>query len=433
MRRLVLGAAVVLAVALLAAPGTAAAAPGDCSWAATATRLLAKLQQAGNPQAGAGIRERLIELGFGADGTPPARCAGNDTGGGRGGDQPLEGVAEKQIFGGASSSGQVISVGSGQSIGSANPGPGDVVEIAGGTYDSFTPANGAENAYVTYRAAPNAEVIITGGGDGVLNLQNASWVHLDGLTVQDGSRFAIQITGSDHIALTDCEVDGSQDGGMRIYDTSFLHVEGCDVHGTNAKGTSADSEALSLEKVSNFEVFNNRVHDNGEEGIDVKYGSSGGSVHHNAAWSNRGPNIYVDGASDVDVHHNWAWGATEGSKAGIMLAAESEWSDGNISNITVRDNVVWGNGGDGITFWQGNFSGITVSGNVFGDGDSPPGDAPGGIELSDNVTGAVPAALGAITGGGSSTADGNGPDDGGAANDSETTGRGSGGSGDEGN
>ncbi len=306
---------------------------------------------------------------------------------------------------------------------SADPGPGDVVEIAAGTYDSFTPKNGADNAYVTYRAAPGAKVIITGGGDGVLNLENASWVHIDGLTVQDGSRFAIQITGSNNIALTNCEVDGSQDGGMRIYDTSNLHVEGCDVHGTNAKGTSADSEALSLEKVSNFEIFNNKVHDNGEEGIDVKYESSGGSVHHNAAWSNRGPNIYIDGASDVDVHHNWAWDATEGSKAGIMLAAESEWSSGNIADITIRDNVVWGNGGDGITFWQGNFSGIKVSGNVFGDGDSPPGDAPGGIELSDNVAGAIPSALDAITGGGSDA----------AANDSETNGRGSGGSANEGN
>ncbi|MDN5858699.1 MAG: right-handed parallel beta-helix repeat-containing protein [Pseudonocardia sp.] len=397
--------AAVLIATVLACPATAAAAPDTCAWAATASRLLVKVAQAGNPRAAAGIRAQLLALGFEPDGTPPAHCSRADSG--RSGDRPLEGVAERDILAGASSTGQVITVGPGQSIGSADPGPGDVVEIAAGTYDTFTPRNGAENAYVTYRAAPNAEVIIRGGGDGVLDVANASWVHLDGLTVQDGSRFAIQITGSDHIALTDCEVDGSQDGGMRIYDTTYLHVEGCDVHGTNAQGTSADSEALSLEKVSNFEIFNNRVHGNGEEGIDVKYGSAGGSVHHNAAWGNRGPNIYIDGARDVDVHHNWAWGATEGSKPGIMLAAESEWSAGNISDITVRDNVVWGNGGAGIGFWQGNFSAITVTGNVFGDGDSPPADAPGGIELSGNVAGAIPAALGAITGGGESGNEGN--------------------------
>jgi hypothetical protein len=145
-------------------------------------------------------------------------------------------------------------------------------------------------------------------------------------------------------------------------------------------------------------------------------------VHHNAAWSNRGPNIYIDGSKDIDVHHNWAWDTTEGSKPGIMLAAEAEYSDGNISDVTIRDNVVWGNGGDGITLWQGNFSGIKIINNVFGDGDSPPGDAPGGVELADNVTGAIPSALEAITGGGTS-----------AANDSEGNGRASGDSGDEGN
>jgi len=423
-RRLALSSATaaLLAAATFAAPEAAAITPADCSWAATAARLLEKLQQAGNPQAGAGIRARLVELGFSPDGTLPAECVSSgNTGSGQSGDEPLQGVAEKGILTGTGN-GQVISVGSGGSIESADPQPGDIVEIAAGDYQSFTPKNGADGAYVTYRAAPGAKVVITGGGDDVLNLENASWVHIDGITVQNGSRFAVQITGSDHVALTNCEVDGSQDGGMRIYDSSFIHVEGCDVHGTNAKGTSADSEALSLEKVTDFEVFNNRVHDNGEEGIDIKYGSNGGAVHHNAAWSNRGPNIYIDGSKDVDVHHNWAWDTTEGSKPGIMLAAEAEYSDGNISDITVRDNVVWGNGGDGITLWQGNFSGIKIIDNVFGDGDSPPSDSQGGVELAGNVTGAIPSALEAITGGGTS-----------AANDSEGNGRASGDSGDEGN
>ncbi|SHK67103.1 Right handed beta helix region [Pseudonocardia thermophila] len=390
MRRLAVCTAVALAVT--AWSGTAHAEPADCSWAETASRLLTKLRQAGDPQAGAGIRTRLLELGFGADGSPPARCTTT-----RGGEDPLQGVPERGIFAGPGT-GEVITVGPGESIGAANPEPGDVVEIAAGTYAAFTPTSGADGAYVTYRAAPGAEVVITGGGDGILDLQGASWVHLDGLTVRDAGRFAIQITDSDHIAITDCEIDGSQDGGMRIYGSRYIHVEGCDVHGTNAKGTSADSEALSLEQVDTFEVLNNRVHDNGEEGIDVKYGSTNGAVHHNAAWGNRGPNIYLDGASAVDVHHNWAWATTESSKPGIMLAAESQWSDGNISDITVRDNVVWGNAGGGITLWEGDFSGITIIDNVFGDGDSPPEGGPDGVGISGNTTGPIPGGIASITG-----------------------------------
>lgn len=435
-RRLASG---VLAAALLigtsvAGPATAAAAPApsDCAYAATASRLLASLQEAGNPQEAAGIRAKLLDLGFGPDGTPPARCAGSggggedpSRGGGQSGDEPLQGVSEKKIFVPSASNRPVISVSAGEDIGAANPGPGDVVEIATGTYKPFTAKNGSENAWVTYRAAPDAEVIIKGSdGDSILKLENASWVHLSGITVRQGSGFAMEILESDHIALTDCGVDTSQDGGIRAADSSYLHIQGCEVRRTNQEGTSADSEALSLERVSNFEVFNNRVYDNGEEGIDIKYGSDDGSVHHNAAWNNRGPNIYIDGASNVDVHHNWAWGATNETKSGIMLSAESQYAE-KISNVTVRDNVIWGNAGDGINFYddESTFEGIKVTGNVLGDGDSPPDGAPAGVELGDNVTGAIPAGIDAITGStGSATAD-----------DSAADGRAGGESGDEGN
>jgi hypothetical protein len=421
-RRLALSSvtAVLLAAATFAAPGAAAAVPADCSWAATASRLLAKLQQAGNPQAGDGIRARLLELGFGADGTPPPGCANNgdtgsrNSGGGQSGDEPLQGVAERGIFTG-SGNGQVISVGSGGSIASADPKPGDTVEIAAGDYQSFTPKNGADGAYVTYRAAPGAKVVLTGGGDGVLDLQNASWVHVDGITVQNGSRFAIQITGSDHVALTNCEVDGSQDGGMRIYDSSFIHIESCDVHGTNAKGTSADSEALSLEKVTDFEVFNNRVHDNGEEGIDIKYGSNNGSVHHNLAASNRGPNIYLDGVTNVDVHHNWAWGATSGDKPGIMISAEGYNGYNSVSDITVHDNTVWDNPAGSIITWQVQ-GGITATNNIVDKAVQL-----SGAEESDNTTGPIPQIADALLGGGTT------------ARTNDATGRASGDSGDEGN
>lgn len=299
-----------------------------------------------------------------------------------GGDEPLQGLPERNIFDASMvGTGQVISA----DPASANPQPGDVVEIPAGTYQGFTPASGSNGAYVSYRAAQGASVIIEGG----MQMDGASYVHLDGITIANSPGFALELTGSNNIALTNIGINGSQDGGMRIYDVQGLYVEGANIQGTNARGTDAASEALSLEQVSNFELLNNRVHDNGEEGIDVKYGSSDGSVHHNAAWANRGPNIYIDGASNVDIHHNWAWDATSGDKPGIMLAAEAEWSDGNISNITVRNNTVWGNGAGSITLWQGNFSGIVIENNVIAGGDALP-DGGGGATVSNNVEGPIP-------------------------------------------
>lgn len=412
-------AAAVLAVAAtLTGQGSATAAPAadNCAWAATAARLLEKLQAGNDPRA-EGIRTQLLDLGFGQNGQLPARCAGGTGGGGgqAGSDEPLQGAPETQFFAAGTSTGRVIPV-SGGSIAAADPQPGDVVEIAAGTYDGFTPTSGADGAYVTYRAAPGAKVVVSGGGGGesLIDLDNASWVHLDGISVQGSGRFGIHAGQADHVAFTGVEVADSQDGGLVITGSSNIYVDGCNIHGNNAKGTSADSEGLSIEDTTTFEVLNTQVHDNGEEGVDTKYGAADGVVHHNQVWGNRGPNVYVDGAEKIDIHHNWVWGATSGDKAGIMLAAEPEYSNGRVADITIRDNHIWGNaggGGSGIKFWVGDFSGVEVKNNILGEGNDPPGDAPSGVSLLDNVTGAIPAAAAALTGGSGTGGSGNGGGD----------------------
>lgn len=409
-RTLVLGGVAAAVTALsVAVPGTAeAAAPpaADCAWAGAAARLAASLGRSSDPRA-AGIRGQLQRLGFGADGVAPAGCAAGGSGGTTasapaGPDQPLHGKAEKGLFTDTGSTGKVIAV-DGGSIGAADPAPGDTVEIAAGTYQGFTPKSGSNGAYVTYRAAPGAKVIISGGGgEGVIDLSNVSFVHLDGMTVQNAPSYGIYGSGAKNIALTNMAVDTSQNGGMVILQSDTVHIEGCEIYKSNNKGTSADNEALSIGLgTTNFEVFNCKVHENGEEGIDAKYDAKNGSIHDNLVWGNRGPNIYIDSAVDIDVHDNYVWGATESSKAGIGLAVENYSETKKISGIDVHGNTLWDNAGGGVSCWvesSGEFSGVVVRDNTLAGGDQVRDCARSGVSAAGNVDGAVPQAVAALAG-----------------------------------
>jgi hypothetical protein len=192
-------------------------------------------------------------------------------------------------------------------------------------------------------------------------------VRLVGLSVRGSSRFGVHGVGADHIALQDCEVAGSQDGGAVFIQSSNILVERCEVHGNNARGTSAAMEAISFDHVDGFEVTGSTVRDNGEEGIDAKYESNNGKIHGNIVRGNRGPNIYVDSAHQVEVYDNVVSGTTEGSKAGIALAVENYSETRRAYEVKIYNNVVTGNAGGGIGFWvesSGSFSDIQIVNNT---------------------------------------------------------------------
>lgn len=110
------------------------------------------------------------------------------------------------------------------------------------------------------------------------------------------------------------------------------------------------------------------VRDNGEEGIDAKYEARNGIIHGNRATGNRGPNIYIDSAHDIEVIGNLASGATESSKSGIGLAVENYSDTLRLADITIRDNQIEDNAGAGVDFWiegEGTMSGVTIENNRF--------------------------------------------------------------------
>ncbi|WP_232668618.1 polysaccharide lyase family 7 protein [Pseudonocardia sp. TRM90224] len=411
--------------ALAAGPSASPNAAPDalCPWYPSAVALAGKLDRQDDARA-LRLRDGLEKLQITPDADPPTACAAaSPPAAAHGVLGKGSATLEMGIDTTSTRTGRTLAVGAGEypSIQAAADvaQPGDTVEIAGGDYASFVPANGVAGAWVTYQARAGEKVTISSGGgeQGLLLLDGPQFIKVIGVAVTGSESHGIYASGADHVVLQDCEVADSRNGGIVFLDSSHIIVDGCNVHGNNTDGTSASHEAISITGTDTVEILNNQVHDNGEEGIDAKYGDRNGAIHHNQVWGNRGPNIYLDSVTDVTVHDNDVWGSTEPSKAGIGLAVEDLaearrtsnitiarnrirnnagagidfWteSSGSFSNITVTDNEIGGNDRGGITFTAGDFSSSTIAGNAFGEGNSPPEDAPSGVDIISNVATAL--------------------------------------------
>lgn len=270
--------------------------------------------------------------------------------------------------------GPVIRVAKGGSISGAlaKAKPGDTVLVPGGTYSGGLDVgvDGAPGKPITIQAVPGEKVTITGGGggNGLVSLDGRSYITMIGIGVKGSGSHGIFAQGAKNIVLRDCEVADSQDGGIVFLESSNITVQRCAIHGNNARGTSASNEAMSFDHTDNFEISWSKVYDNGEEGIDAKYESNGGKIFANTVSGNRGPNIYVDSAKDIEVFNNTVTGATNESKPGIMIAVEDLSETRRASNVAVYNNVVRDNAGGGIAFWtesSGTFSGMRIVNNTL--------------------------------------------------------------------
>jgi hypothetical protein len=241
--------------------------------------------------------------------------------------------------------------------------PGDTVYIREGVYNEQVQIriSGSLGSPITFINYPGETVIIDGehalpaeNYGGLINIQDQDHIHLIGLHVMNSNRFGIKVVGSsDHILVQDCEIAYSMDGGIvfQAYEGNPTHaiVDGCEVHGNNARGLDAVHEAISMDGVDTFEIMNNHVYDNGEEGIDAKVGARNGKIHHNRVHDNNGPNIYVDAADHIAIYGNEIY-HTRGVKSGIMLGVEPYPNQPLTHHIDIYNNLIYDNN-SGISFW----------------------------------------------------------------------------------
>ncbi|MEU0885453.1 right-handed parallel beta-helix repeat-containing protein [Lentzea sp. NPDC005914] len=238
--------------------------------------------------------------------------------------------------------------------------PGDTVEIAPGTYgNGLTVKRGG----ITFRGNGNVTI------KPKLTI-NANDLTFENLTFQGSDRFGAYADGRSNLTFRNFGVSGSQDGGLVLLNTSNVLIDGCEIKGTNARGTKADHEAMTIADGSrDVDVKNCHVHDNGEEGIDVKYTENARvKIHDNIVRNNRGPNIYVDSATHVEVYNNISSGTKNETKSGIALAVE-DWSDTRLlDNVKVYNNISYGNAQAGLSIWvqsSGTVSNVQIINNTF--------------------------------------------------------------------
>lgn len=254
-------------------------------------------------------------------------------------------------------------------------GAGDTIEIAGGTYHEAVTLtrSGSPGAYLTLRAKAGAVVTIDGrntlptSSQGLLTIDGARYIRISGLVIVNSHEHGIYAGHTSHVIISNSKVSHTQDGGIFVGDGSSAVLTCNSVDHANAAASGGDTgaaanEAISLFNVAGFEVKDNTVFDSYEEGIDLKNGTNSGTVRNNQTFRNVGPNIYLDGASDVKISANRVYGATGSSKAGIVLGVES---GGSSQNVQIYNNVIHDNAGGGIDMWIGHYSGVQIFYNTI--------------------------------------------------------------------
>lgn len=253
--------------------------------------------------------------------------------------------------------------------------PGDTLYL-NGTFTETLNLNskrGTAGSPITIANYSGTRPIIDGQRNRPTVLANsANYITFTGITFANSSSYGLEAVDSSNLIVTNCEVSYSQNGGLVFRGGSNILVDGAHVHHTNQLGLTASHEAVSFAGISGFEIRNSHVHDGGEEGIDAKYGSVNGKIHHNTVTANRGPNIYIDGASAIAIYNNNVSVTTTDSndKSNITLAVEI--SAHKVSDIAIYNNILH-NALGGISFFvdpglpvsSTNFNSITVFNNLF--------------------------------------------------------------------
>ena len=243
---------------------------------------------------------------------------------------------------------------------------GDTVVVKAGTY---TGAITFKKNDVTLQGEAGAT--IDGAGStarGLVTFDGRSNIKIIGMTVTNAGGHGMYGGGGvSNITIQNNTVSNSKDGGIFVGDGSNVIIDGNTVTNNNGGASGGDigqaaNEGVTLFNIKTFEIMNNKVFGNHEEGIDVKNGTTDGSIHNNMVYENNGPNIYIDGASNTKVFSNMAYNAKGSSKAGIGLAVES---GGAASNLEIYNNILYGNPGGGIDMWTGSYSNIKAINNTI--------------------------------------------------------------------
>ena len=249
---------------------------------------------------------------------------------------------------------------------------GDTVYIRGGTYNekvTFSNVQGTSTSWIKFAPYNSESVIISGSGigtgyDGIFEFNDGcKYIRITGFEIKNTNGHGIFLLGGEinSIRIDHCTIHNCQSSGIYAYSngqpTKYvrnIEFDSNTVYDVN-NGYSYDDthtwspqEAISFSNVQGFNIHDNTLSQYGKEGIDVKSGSSSGSIHHNTIttsraspafqWNYNHIGIYIDGFSnknqDISVYSNRITGY---GGPGIVIGAEA---GGSVEDISIYNNVI---------------------------------------------------------------------------------------------
>ncbi len=279
-----------------------------------------------------------------------------------------------------------------------NGGSGTII-MRGGTYGHtyfYATAQGTKDNYIVVTNYPGETVKISEAANstGLFHLGTSNYVIIEGLTFCDnvGTKTAKGITangdGINHIIIKNNEFynitvpTGSSDKN----NAPIINFRGTNANNPNSNFlvynnyihdcATGWSEALTF--VGNCEYINviqNTIKDTGNIGIDIagNWGDVSGANDQTRYVVVRGNDVsgcnspyarsyalYCDGARDVIFENNKAYN----SQGGIEIGSENKTTDYPVTNIIIRNNLVYNNSQKGVSIGGYNVSKAGVVKNV---------------------------------------------------------------------
>jgi len=207
-------------------------------------------------------------------------------------------------------------------------GPGDTVSVRAGDYaGAYIENSGTSNAPIVFKAFDGESPSITEDNpetpDGI-NVEGASYVTVQGFTVNGRSRAGIRAATCDHVTIRDNRIDGS--GKWGIF-TAF-----CDdvVIDHNVAANTGEQHGIYVSNSGDRPIVRN----------NTIYGNTQAGIHMNGDISNGGDGVI----SDAVVENNVIWDNGSGGASGINC-------DG-VQDSLIRNNLIFDEHASGISLYQ---------------------------------------------------------------------------------
>lgn len=185
-----------------------------------------------------------------------------------------------------------------------------------------------------------------GYGQGLLQMDGCNNITIRGFNITNSTSSGIQANNSSNISITRNYINNVYSSGVQCHTSSNLLIDSNEIYlAANAPNANVQ-EIISLESSSYYEIKNNNIHDGGKpniggEGIDVKVGSSNGTIHDNIVKNLNATGIYSDAYDnpnqhDIKIYNNFCQNT---GWNGIAVSGEQ---GGTLSNVEIYNNVCTG-------------------------------------------------------------------------------------------